>query len=103
VGISEIGIAEIDNVMSYTSLSTAQKLLGQPKFTDLQVNLYDKESAVPLAKEFHTAFNLDAIDYQTANSQFETGSTVRSIISYAVGIVLFVVAGFGIYIEYDDL
>jgi lipoprotein-releasing system permease protein len=24
VGISEIGIAEIDNVMSYTSLSTAQ-------------------------------------------------------------------------------
>jgi hypothetical protein len=39
-----------------------------------------KESAVPLAKEFHTAFNLDAIDYQTANSQFETGSTVRSII-----------------------
>jgi lipoprotein-releasing system permease protein len=83
VGISEIGIAEIDNVMSYTSLSTAQKLLGQPKsyITDLQVNLYDKESAVPLAKEFHTAFNLDAIDYQTANSQFETGSTVRSIIS----------------------
>jgi lipoprotein-releasing system permease protein len=68
--------------MSYTSLSTAQKLLGQPKsyITDLQVNLYDKESAVPLAKEFHTAFNLDAIDYQTANSQFETGSTVRSII-----------------------
>jgi lipoprotein-releasing system permease protein len=56
VGISEIGIAEIDNVMSYTSLSTAQKLLGQPKsYTDLQVNLYDKESAVPLAKEFHTA------------------------------------------------
>jgi lipoprotein-releasing system permease protein len=79
--------------MSYTSLSTAQKLLGQPKsyITDLQVNLYDKESAVP-AKEFHTAFNLDAIDYQTANSQFETGSTVRSIIS--VGIVLLVVAGF---------
>jgi hypothetical protein len=35
-----------------------------------------------LAKEFHTAFNLDAIDYQTANSQFETGSTVRSIISW---------------------
>jgi lipoprotein-releasing system permease protein len=33
VGISEIGIAEIDNVMSYTSLSTAQKLLGQPKVT----------------------------------------------------------------------
>jgi lipoprotein-releasing system permease protein len=99
VGISEIGIAEIDNVMSYTSLATAQKLLGQTKsyITDIQINLYDKESAVPLAKEFHTAFNLDAMDYQTANSQFETGSTVRSIISYSVGIVLLIVAGFGIY------
>jgi lipoprotein-releasing system permease protein len=99
VGISEIGIAEIDNVMSYTSLATAQKLLAQPKsyITDLQVNLYDKESAVALAKEFQLTFNLDAIDYQTANSQFETGSTVRSIISYSVGIVLLIVAGFGIY------
>jgi lipoprotein-releasing system permease protein len=33
VGFSEIGIAEIDNVMSYTSLGTAQKILGQPKIT----------------------------------------------------------------------
>jgi lipoprotein-releasing system permease protein len=99
VGISEIGIAEIDNVMSYTSLATAQKLLAQPKsyITDLQVNLYDKEAAVALAKEFQLTFNLDAMDYQTSYSQFETGSTVRSIISYSVGIVLLVVTGFGIY------
>jgi lipoprotein-releasing system permease protein len=40
---------------------------------------------------------LDTIDYQTSNSQFETGSSVRTIISYAVGIVLLIVAGFGIY------
>jgi lipoprotein-releasing system permease protein len=37
------------------------------------------------------------MDVQTANSQFETGSSVRSIISYAVGITLLIVAGFGIY------
>jgi lipoprotein-releasing system permease protein len=99
VGFSEIGIAEIDNVISYTSLATAQKILGQPKnyITDLQLNLYDQESAPAVAREFHKAFNLDTIDYQTANSQFETGSTVRSIISYSVGIVLLIVAGFGIY------
>lgn len=99
VGFSEIGIAEIDNVISYTSLATAQKLLGQPKnyITDIQLNLYDQESAPAVAREFHKAFNLDTIDYQTANSQFETGSTVRSIISYSVGIVLLIVAGFGIY------
>jgi lipoprotein-releasing system permease protein len=99
VGISETGIADIDNMSSYTSLTTAQKLLGQPKnyITDIQVNLFNKELAVAMAKEFHTVFNLDTIDYLAANVQFETGSTVRSIISYAVGIVLLIVAGFGIY------
>lgn len=99
VGISEIGIAEIDNTMSYTSLATVQKILGEPTnyITDIQIKLFDMASAPAVAKEFRDKFNLDTIDYQTANSQFETGSTVRSIISYAVGVVLLIVAGFGIY------
>lgn len=99
VGISQIGIAEIDDSSSYTSLDTAQKLLGEPTnyITDIQIKLHDITTAPKVAKEFHKKFDLDAIDYQTANSQFETGSTVRSIISYAVGIVLLIVAGFGIY------
>ena len=99
VGISEIGIAEIDDTMSYTSLATAQKILGEPTnyITDIQVKLFDMTSAPAVAKEFRDKFNVDTIDYQTANSQFETGSTVRSIISYAVGVVLLIVAGFGIY------
>ncbi|WP_035671814.1 FtsX-like permease family protein [Flavobacterium sp. 83] len=99
VGISEIGIAEIDNTMSYTSLDTAQKILGEPTnyITDIQIKLFDMTLAPAVAKEFRDKFNIDTIDYQTANSQFETGSTVRSIISYAVGVVLLIVAGFGIY------
>lgn len=99
VGISQIGISEIDDVMSYTSLDTAQKLLGEPTnyITDIQIKLYDITTAPAVSKEFHSKFGLDTIDYQTANSQFETGSSVRTIISYAVGIVLLIVAGFGIY------
>jgi len=99
VGISQIGIAEIDDVNSYTSLETAQKLLGEATnyITDIQIKLHDITTAPVVAKEFHHKFDLDAIDYQTANSQFETGSSIRSIISYAVGIVLLIVAGFGIY------
>ena len=99
VGISQIGIADIDNTMSYTSLSTAQKLLGEPTnyVTDIQVKLWDITTAPALAKEFKEKFDLDTIDYQTTNSQFETGSSIRSIISYAVGVVLLIVAGFGIY------
>jgi lipoprotein-releasing system permease protein len=99
VGISQIGIAEIDNISSYACLSTTQKLLGESTnyITDIQVKLYDMTLAPAVAKEFQNKFDLDTIDYQTANSQFETGSTIRSIISYAVGVVLLIVAGFGIY------
>ncbi|VXB90528.1 ABC transporter [Flavobacterium sp. 9R] len=99
VGISQIGIAEIDDTMSYTSLDTAQKMLGEATnyITDIQIKLYDMASAPVVAKELQVTYQLDTIDYQTANSQFETGSSVRTIISYAVGIVLLIVAGFGIY------
>ncbi len=99
VGIVQFGLAEIDNSFSYTSLSTAQKLLGQPAsyITDIQVKLKDILMAPATAIEYSKTFNIDAIDIQTANSQFETGSKVRTIISFAVGITLLVVAGFGIY------
>jgi len=99
VGIIQIGIAEIDDITSYTSLSMAQKLLGAPKsyITDLQVKVHDITLAPALAKEYRNRYHVDTIDYQTTNSQFETGTTIRSIISYAVGIVLLIVAGFGIY------
>lgn len=99
VGIIQIGIAEIDDITSYTSLSMAQKLLGTPKsyITDLQVKVHDITLAPALAKEYRNRYHVDTIDYQTTNSQFETGTTIRSIISYAVGIVLLIVAGFGIY------
>jgi lipoprotein-releasing system permease protein len=99
VGISEIGIAEIDNTFSYTSLETAQKLLNQPTnyITDIQIKLFDMQSAPAVSKEFYEKYNTYTIDYQTANAQFETGSSVRTIISYTVGLVLLLVAGFGIY------
>ena len=99
VGISEFGISYVDNTTSYTSLATAQKLLGEPTnyITDIQIKLYDRTSAPTIAKEFHKKFNLDTIDYQTANAQFSTGKKIRTIISYSVGVVLLIVAGFGIY------
>jgi lipoprotein-releasing system permease protein len=99
VGIFQFGLADLDNTQSYTSLQTAQALLQQPSsyITDLQVKLKDVNSAPRMAKEFAETFGIDALDIQTANSQFETGSTVRTTISYAVGITLLIVAGFGIY------
>ena len=99
VGYFQSGLQDIDKVQSYASISTTQKLLGESSnsVTDIQVKLKDILEAPAVAKEYARLFDLQAIDIQTANSQFETGSSVRTIISYAVGITLLVVAGFGIY------
>jgi lipoprotein-releasing system permease protein len=40
---------------------------------------------------------VNSIDIKAANAQFETGTTLRNIITYAVSITLLIVAGFGIY------
>jgi len=99
VGIFQSGIADFDKVQSYASIATTQKLLGKPNnyITDVQIKLKDLQQAPAVAKEYAQRFQTDAEDIQTANSQFETGSFVRTLISYSVGIVLLIVAGFGIY------
>lgn len=99
VGYFQSGLGDLDNVQSYASINTAQKMLGEPSsfVTDIQVKLKDFNQAPALASEFRDVFNIDADDIQTVNAQFETGTQVRSLISYVVGITLLVVSGFGIY------
>ncbi len=99
VGFFQSGLLDLDKVQSYASIATTQKLLGVSSnyVTDLQIKLKDILLAPQIAKEYQQLFELEALDIQTANSQFETGSSIRSLISYAVGITLLIVAGFGIY------
>jgi lipoprotein-releasing system permease protein len=99
VGVFQLGIADIDNVQSYASIQTTQKLLGESNsyLTDIQVKLNDLSLAPAMAKEYKKLFAVDALDLQAANAQFETGTNVRNIITYAVSITLLIVAGFGIY------
>jgi lipoprotein-releasing system permease protein len=98
-GFYQSGMADFDNITCFVTLATAQNLLAQPRswITDIQVRLKDLAMAPAMAKEYARRFDVDAIDIQTANAQFETGSSVRSLISYVVSIVLLLVAGFGIY------
>ncbi|ELR73470.1 ABC transporter, permease protein [Fulvivirga imtechensis AK7] len=99
VGLYQSGLAEIDNVQSYTNLKTAQRILGEGNsyITDIHVKLLDMRKALEMAEEIEDQFNLSAVDINRANAQFETGTTIRNIITYAVSITLLVVAGFGIY------
>lgn len=99
VGIFQLGVADVDAVQSYASLESVQNLLGKTSsyITDIQIKLYNLEDSPAFAKKFSKVFETDAKDIITSNAQFETGSSIRNIITYSVSITLLVVAGFGIY------
>lgn len=98
-GIFQSGIADLDNIQSFASIKTVQRILGEPEnyITDINIKLKEIEQAPALADKVKKQFDLQAIDINTANAQFETGSTIRNLITYAVSITLLIVAGFGIY------
>ena len=99
VAFYQSGLSDIDNVQSYVNLKTAQQVQGEGNsyVTDLYVKLTDIELSGPMAAEIRRVHGLNAVDIKTANAQFETGTSVRNMITFAVSITLMVVAGFGIY------
>ncbi len=99
VGIYQSGVADLDNIQSFATIKTVQRILGEPEnyITDINIKLNDISYAPNLADKIKKQFQLQAIDINTANAQFETGTTIRNLITYAVSITLLIVAGFGIY------
>ena len=99
IGLYQSGMSDIDNIHSYVNVQMAQRILGESNdfITDINIKLKNMEDAPEFAKKMESKFNVTAIDIQSANAQFETGSFVRNLISYAVSITLLIVAGFGIY------
>jgi len=99
VGIYQSGLAEIDNIQSYVNVKMAQQLEAESSsyITDINVKLHDIENAKPMSDFIADNYKLTAIDIRTANAQFETGTTIRNLITYSVSITLLIVAGFGIY------
>lgn len=99
VGIYQSGIAEIDNAQSFANLNTVQRILGESEnyLTDINIKLLDIGGSETMARSLERQFNIKAVDINEANAQFETGTSVRNLITYAVSITLLIVAGFGIY------
>lgn len=99
VALYQSGMAELDNRQAYTSVQTAQVIagLGNSYFTNINVQLKNMELAPQFAQDIAQIFDVSAMDIQTANAQFDAGSSVRNLISYAVSFTLLLVAGFGIY------
>ncbi len=99
VGFYQSGLAEVDDVQSYVNLKTAQQFIGEGNnyISSINLKLWDIDEARPMSKEVSTQFNIAALDIKTANAQFDTGTTIRNLITYAVSITLLLVGGFGIY------
>ncbi len=99
VGVYQSGIADIDNIQSFANLKTVQRILGEAQnyITDINIKLFDIEKAPAMAQNLSRQFKVTATDINQANAQFETGSNIRNLITYAVSITLLIVAGFGIY------
>ena len=99
VGLYQSGLADIDKIQSYVNIKTAQRIAGESGsyFTDISVKLFNIDQAFDLSKEIERSHGINAVDIKTANAQFETGTSIRNLITYAVSITLLIVAGFGIY------
>ncbi len=99
VGLYQSGIADIDNIQSYANIKTVQRIMGEAQnyVTDINIKLLDIAAAPLMAKKLEKQFKVKATDINEANAQFETGSNIRNLITYAVSITLLIVAGFGIY------
>ncbi len=99
VALFQSGLAEVDNLQSYTHIKTAQLVAGENTgyITDIHIKLHDLEQAVAMSQEISEHFQVSSIDIKRANAQFETGTQVRNLITYAVSATLLLVAGFGIY------
>ncbi|MFN5597059.1 MAG: ABC transporter permease, partial [Bacteroidota bacterium] len=99
VGFFQSGLADIDKLQSYVNIKMAQRIAGEGNnyITDISVKLFDIEKAKGLSDEIAQTYGVNSIDVKAANAQFETGNTIRNIITYAVSITLLIVAGFGIY------
>ena len=99
VGFFQSGLADIDKVQSYVNVKMAQRIAGEGNnfVTDISVKLFNIEQAKGLSDQIAATYGVNSIDIKAANAQFETGTTIRNIITYAVSITLLIVAGFGIY------
>ncbi len=99
VGTFTFGIGAIDDVRSYATVGTVQKILQKdPSYiTDIHIKMKDYRAASAVALDLHDRYGYEAEDWETANAQIIAGEIVRNTLTYVVSVTMLIVAGFGIY------
>lgn len=99
VGLFQVGMGAIDNVKSYVTLASVQKLLNKDRsyITDINIKLKNNNAAPAVSKIMAKNYGYKAEDWQTINAAAMAGTFIRNMLTYVVSFTLLVVAGFGIY------
>jgi len=99
VGIFAFGLGAIDDSRAYTTVSSAQKLLGVDAayVTEIQTKLYDYNQASQVSDYLFSAYGYKTEDWETANEAIVVGEIIRNSMTYIISFTMLMVAGFGIY------
>jgi lipoprotein-releasing system permease protein len=98
VAIYESGIPRIDRVRAYTTLRTAQVLLGKPDVIGrIELRLADTGQAMEMTERVERMFGFDAESWQEQNQNFLSIFKMQEmILNFVVGSIL-LIGGFGIF------
>lgn len=99
IGLFQTNVTVVDKTKAYLNINSARQLLSenQDYLTDLQVNIQDYRSTVPVVQRLAPVIPYKVESWQMANQQLEAGSSLRDIIAISVSLTILMVAGFGIY------
>ena len=97
VAIFEAEVPPIDKTRGYTTLRTAQTLLGRPDtISRIEVRLHDPEDAIRVNDTLERMFGYDGESWKESNANFLAIFAMQNmIVSFVVGAIL-LVGGFGI-------
>jgi lipoprotein-releasing system permease protein len=97
VAIFEAEIPPIDKTRGYTTLRTAQTLLGRPDIINrIEIRLRDSDNAVRVNDALERMFGYDGESWQESNANFLAIFAMQDmVVSFVIGAIL-LVGGFGI-------
>ena len=97
VAIFEAEVPPIDKTRGYTTLHTAQALLGRPdSITRIEIRLEDPETAIPVNERLERTFGYDGESWKESNANFLSIFAMQNmVVRFVIGAIL-LVGGFGI-------
>jgi lipoprotein-releasing system permease protein len=95
--IFDVGVPPVDKSRGYTTLRTAQALLGRPDVIDrIEVRLFDPESAFRVSERIERIFGYDCESWKESNANFLAIFAMQDmVVGFVIGAIL-LVGGFGI-------